>query len=49
MAGLDPAIYRGTALRYYPRHSAATDGRVKPGHDEGAASANDPSIKLSAG
>jgi hypothetical protein len=33
MAGLDPAIYRGTALGYDPRHGAATDGRVKPGHD----------------
>ena len=35
MAGLDPAIYRGTALGYDPRQGAATDGRVKPGHDEG--------------
>ncbi len=33
MAGLDPAICRGTALGYYPQHGAATDGRVKPGHD----------------
>ena len=33
MAGLDPAIYRGTALGYDPRQGAATDGRVKPGHD----------------
>ncbi len=33
MAGLDPAICRGTALSYYPRHGAGIDGRVKPGHD----------------
>jgi len=33
MAGLDPAICRGTAPGYYPRHGAAIDGRVKPGHD----------------
>jgi hypothetical protein len=33
MAGLDPAICRGTALGYDPRHGAAIDGWVKPGHD----------------
>jgi hypothetical protein len=42
MAGLDPAIYRGTALGYDPRPGAATDGRVKPGYDEGAGGAHHP-------
>jgi len=42
MAGLDPAIDRGTALRYDPRHGAAKDGRVKPGHDGGGGGANLP-------
>ena len=32
MAGLDPAICRGTLSQ----QCAATDGRVKPGHDGGA-------------
>ena len=44
MAGPDPAIYRGTALGYDPRHGAATDGRVKPGHDERAGGAGTANI-----
>jgi hypothetical protein len=35
MAGLDPAIFRGTLLEYYPLKRAGTEGRVKPGHDDG--------------
>jgi hypothetical protein len=34
MAGLDPAIYTGTVPRIVTRRRAATDGRVKPGHDD---------------
>jgi hypothetical protein len=49
MAGLDPAIYRGTEPGYDPRHGAATDGRVKPGHDEGAAGGADTSNIRQAG
>ena len=33
MAALDPAIYTGTVPRIVTRRRAATDGRVKPGHD----------------
>jgi hypothetical protein len=44
MAGLDPAIYRGTAPGYYPRHGAGIDGRVKPGHDGWAAGAGTSNI-----
>jgi len=42
MAGLDPAIYRGT----HSRQRAAIDGRVKPGHDGGNGGKHAPSASL---
>ena len=45
MAGLDPAICRGTVSRIITRRRAAIDGRVKPGHDERTGSAGTSNIR----
>jgi hypothetical protein len=44
MAGLDPAIYRGTAPGYYPRHGAGKDGRSSPAMTVGTGGAGTSNI-----